>query len=91
MWYTAATAPAGRSGSVRSAVKANAGPGSGKLRIEALVIAGVPTQAADAAPTASIAGQDGEAHASYDAATGVVRIETINLEAGQAFELNWSI
>ncbi|WIA20052.1 hypothetical protein OEZ85_005917 [Tetradesmus obliquus] len=91
VWYTAATAPAGRSGSVRSAVKANAGPGSGKLRIEALVIAGVPTQAADAAPTASIAGQDGEAHASYDAATGVVRIAGINLEAGQAFELNWSI
>jgi hypothetical protein len=91
VWYTAATAPAGRSGSVRSSVKANAGPAKGQLRIAGLVIAGVPPQVDNAAPTASIAGQDVALAATYDAVTGVVRIDDIDLEVGQPFELNWSI
>jgi hypothetical protein len=91
VWYTASTAPSGRSGSLRNIIKANAGPASGKLRITALAIAGVPTQAADAAPTASIAGQELALPAAYFPDTGVVWIENIDLEVGQAFELTWSV
>jgi hypothetical protein len=91
VWYTASTAAAGRSGSVRSSIKAHAGPAKGKLRIAGLVIAGVPPQLDNAAPTASIAGQDVALAATYDAVTGVVRIENIDMEVGQPFELTWRI
>uniref|UniRef100_A0A383VTZ3 Maltase n=1 Tax=Tetradesmus obliquus TaxID=3088 RepID=A0A383VTZ3_TETOB len=99
VWYIAATAPAGRSGSVRSAVKANAGPGSGKLRIESLIIAGVPTQLQGSKPTASLgsSGSNGSKSAArklpvvYDAAVGTLRISGIDLDAGQALDLSWSL
>jgi hypothetical protein len=76
---------------VRSSIKSSAGPAAGKLRIAALLIAGVPTQLEGAVATAALAGQDKQLPVTYIASTGVVKIEDINLDVGQAFELNWSI
>jgi hypothetical protein len=99
VWYTASTAPAGRSGSVRSSIKANAGPAKGKLSIAGLVIAGVPQGLKDTSPTANVGGVESmrknsaakAVSAVYDAAVGTLKISDIDLDVGQELELSWSL
>jgi hypothetical protein len=102
VWFTASTSPAGRSGSVRSSIKSNAGPAAGKLRIAALIIAGVPTQLKDPKPTANLgalrvgAGSENsskmeELTVVYDAAVGTLKISGADLPAGEPLNLTWSL
>jgi hypothetical protein len=99
VWYTASTAAAGRSGSVRSSIKAHAGPAKGKLRIAGLVIAGVPQGLKDASPSVNLGGVGSMRKSSparamsavYDAAVGTLKISDIDLDVGQELELLWSL
>jgi hypothetical protein len=86
VWFTAAAAADGSSGSISSTVTSNAGEAKGKLWVEAIHVLGVPPAADNSSFTVTA---NGKTLTAVTAAAGVLRVGGLKLAVGEPLEISW--
>lgn len=96
MWYTAITAADSLSGSITNTIKSSAGEAAGRVRLDAIHIAGITAGATGsgakmntAVPTALVNGE--QVQAAYNPSVGVVRLTGFELDVGEGLTVTWQL